>query len=148
MPTRQLVLHRRTVNFANLVVASSGVQSDQMQRTAKPFTAQTGSKHNEEVIVNVTNKEKKMRLSTVLSAAMLCCGVVGLSSAAGAAPAGLHGVKSSAAQLVDKVHWRGYRHCHRRWGYRRCHGAYRYYRPGFSLYIGPRRHWRHRYWGW
>jgi hypothetical protein len=35
---------------------------------------------------------------------------------------------------IEQVHWRGYRHCHWRYGYRRCHGGH-YYRP-------------YPYWGW
>jgi hypothetical protein len=59
---------------------------------------------------------------------------------------------------VEQVHWRRYRHCHRRWGRRRCHGGrhYRGYRywggPGIHLYIGKghrhRGHRGRRYRGW
>jgi hypothetical protein len=69
---------------------------------------------------------------------------------ASAAPIGLDLLKSATSNsaVAEKVHWRGYRHCHRRWGYGRCHGPRHFYRgwgPGIHLYLGPRhRHWHHR----
>jgi hypothetical protein len=70
---------------------------------------------------------------------------------ANSAPASLDLLKSAtaASPAAEKMHWRGYRHCHWRWGYRRCHGPRHYYRgwgPGIHLFIGPRhhRHWHHR----
>ena len=55
-----------------------------------------------------------------------------------AAPSGLSGLNSTrVATTAEKVHWRPYRHHHRRY-YRRG--------PGVSLYIGPgRRHHHHRH---
>lgn len=38
---------------------------------------------------------------------------------------------------LDLVHWRPYRHCHRRGWRRYCHGGRRHYHH--------RRHWRHRH---
>ena len=47
-------------------------------------------------------------------------------------------------KLTTPVHYRGYRHCHRRYGYRhrRCHGGYAYYGYGPSIVLGfgSRRH--------
>ena len=76
--------------------------------------------------------------------AAVAMGLVGLlASPANAAPTGLDVLKSATAfsPAAEKVHWRRYRHCHRRWGHRRCHGPRRYYRgwgPGIYLHIGPR----------
>ena len=55
-----------------------------------------------------------------------------------AAPSGLSGLNSTrVATTAEKVHWRPYRHHHRRY-YRRG--------PGVSLYIGTgRRHHHHRH---
>lgn len=74
-----------------------------------------------------------------------------LASPASAAPAGSGTEPLRAAtvtgDMVQKVHWRRYRHCHRRYGRRRCHGGRRYYRygvlPGVGIYIGRRHHHRH-----
>jgi hypothetical protein len=72
-----------------------------------------------------------------------------MASPASAAPAGLGVFKSATATdtSATKVHWRRYRHCHRRHGRRYCHGR-RHYRsygwPGISLYFGTgHRHHRH-----
>jgi hypothetical protein len=47
-------------------------------------------------------------------------------------------------KLTDLVHYRGYRHCHRRYGRRHCHGGYAYYGgPSIYLGFGGRRHHRH-----
>jgi hypothetical protein len=46
-------------------------------------------------------------------------------------------------KLTEPVHYRGYRHCHRRYGYRRCHGGYAYYGPSIYLGFGGRRHHHH-----
>ena len=55
----------------------------------------------------------------------------------GATPAGtgLSGLKKAAPTQVDTVHWRRWRHCHRRWGWR-CHG-YRHYGYGYRYYGSP-----------
>ena len=88
-----------------------------------------------------------------ISCAAVAMGLAALvAGPANAAPAGLDVLESAtaASPAAKKVHWRGYRHCHWRWGHRRCHGARHYYRgrgPGIHLYIGPRhrghRHHRH-----
>ena len=44
-------------------------------------------------------------------------------------------------KLTEAVHYRGYRHCHWRYGHRRCHGGYAYYGP--SIYLGFRSGRRH-----
>jgi hypothetical protein len=70
---------------------------------------------------------------------------------ANAAPVGLHLLKSATSNsaVAEKVHWRGYRHCHRRYGYRRCHGGYAYYGYGPSIVLGfgGRRHHHHHFRG-
>jgi len=76
-----------------------------------------------------------------------------LAPPASAAPAGLGALDSAGLAKVatEKVHSRGFRHCHWRDGDRWCHGR-RYYRgrgPGINLYIGPgRRSWRQRRGSW
>ena len=80
-----------------------------------------------------------------------------MASPASAASAGSGAVPLRAAtvtgDMVQKVNWRRYRHCHRRYGRRRCHGRRhaRYYRygllPGVGIYIGRRHHhYRHHRW--
>ena len=47
-------------------------------------------------------------------------------------------------KLTQAVHYRSYRHCHRRYGHRRCHGGHAYYGgPGIFLGFGGRRHHHH-----
>ncbi len=87
---------------------------------------------------------------------VIACGTVVLSlfalgsGPASATPTGLDLLKSTSSNsaLAERVHWRGYRHCHRRRGYRRCHGPRHFYRgrgPGIYLYLGSRhRHGHHR----
>jgi hypothetical protein len=69
-----------------------------------------------------------------------------LGNAAMAAPVSpAHGI-GVTQKLTQPVHYRGYRHCHRRYGYRRCHGGYAYY-GGPSIYLGfgsGRRHHHYR----
>jgi hypothetical protein len=74
-----------------------------------------------------------------------------MASPASAAPSGMDMLKGATTidPSASKVHWRGYRHCHRRYGRRRCHGGPRYYDnyygwPGISLYFGSRRGHHHR----
>ncbi len=66
-------------------------------------------------------------------------GLVAHFAPANAAPSGLAGLNSGrSATTAEKVHWRPYRHHHRRY--------YRRHRPGISLYFGsPRRGYRHRH---
>lgn len=89
-----------------------------------------------------------------LAIAALCAGGVMAASPASAAPIGAAGLTKTAtgAELgATKVHYRRYRHCHRRWGRRRCHGRrhcrrWGYYGwPGISLHFGKKRHHRHRH---
>lgn len=75
-----------------------------------------------------------------------------MASPASAAPSGLGVLRAATAPdtSATKVHWRRYRHCHRRHGRRYCHGRrHRYYDyygwPGISLYFGGRRHHHHRH---
>jgi len=47
-------------------------------------------------------------------------------------------------KMTQAVHYRSYRHCHRRYGHRRCHGGYAYYGgPSIILGFGGRRHHHH-----
>jgi hypothetical protein len=67
----------------------------------------------------------------------LALALIGATAPASAAPNAMGGL-SKAKPAVEKVHYRKWRHHHRR-----------YYRssPGISLYIGPsHRNWRHRHW--
>ena len=70
-------------------------------------------------------------------------------SAAIAAPVSpTHGI-NTVQKVKQPVHYRGYRHCHRRYGYRRCHGGYAYYGYGPSIVLGfgGRRHHHHHFRG-
>jgi hypothetical protein len=88
-------------------------------------------------------------LATAIAAAALSFGVsANAAPFGGAKPAGLEQTQ------LQKVDYRGYRHCHWRNGRRWCHGGYRrgYWGPGVSLYFGPRwgsgrRYWGHRHYG-
>src|SRR5687768_10404744 len=94
-----------------------------------------------------------------LSIGVLVAMILGLAAGAGttaSAIGNLATVPDRAATdnpLLDKVHWRGWRHCHWRHGWRRCHGDYAYYGgypyyyggwgPGIHLRFGHHRHFRH-----
>jgi hypothetical protein len=88
---------------------------------------------------------------------MISCATAALSlfalatGPASATPIGLDLLKSATSNSAvgEKVHWRGYRHCHRRYGYRRCHGGYAYYGYGPSIVLGfgGRRHHHHHFRG-
>jgi len=54
-----------------------------------------------------------------------------------AANLGALGLAHQGGSSLQRVHWRGFRHCHWRHGWRRCHGGYHHY--GYYPY---------RYWGW
>lgn len=81
---------------------------------------------------------------------VISCATVALSlfalatGSANATPIGLDLLKSATSKsaVTQPVHYRGYRHCHRRYGYRRCHGGYAYYGYGPSIVLGfgGRRH--------
>ena len=67
-------------------------------------------------------------------------------SAAMAAPVSpTHGMNFTQ-KLTEPVHYRGYRHCHRRYGHGRCHGGHAYY-GGPSIYLGFGSGRRHHYRG-
>jgi hypothetical protein len=99
------------------------------------------------------NTMKATFLAATLAAAALAFG-----GSANAAPVSALGkaVSPDATGTLQMVDYRPYRHCHRgRYGRRWCHGGYYRndyydygYRPGFSLYLGPRygHHHRHRHW--
>jgi hypothetical protein len=78
------------------------------------------------------HNKKTLAFAGALSA-LLFAGVTSV----GATPAGtaLDGLKKAAPTQVDTVHWRRWRHCHRRWGWR-CRG-YRYYGYGYRYYGYP-----------
>jgi hypothetical protein len=82
---------------------------------------------------------KKLLTSAALAA--LACLFANAATAAPLAPAS--DLLKNQASVAQPVHYRGFRHCHRRWGYRRCHGGYAYgYRPGLFIGFGAgRRHW-------
>lgn len=71
-----------------------------------------------------------------------------------AAPTGATAAPISTAPRLDvpggamNVHWRGWRHCHWRYGERYCHGGRRWNRgwdgPGIYLNFGKRHHGHHR----
>lgn len=79
---------------------------------------------------------KMIVLAAALGSALLFGGT------AQAAPIGnVTGAAESAGSPVSQIDYRGYRHCHWRYGRRWCHGGhgYRGYGgPGINLYIGPR----------
>lgn len=89
-----------------------------------------------------------MRLSSILSVAALSLAAA-IAGPAAAAPLGAGAMQATApaGSVAEKVHWRPYRHCHRRHGRRYCHGGRSYRRyggPGIGIYIGPKpRHYRH-----
>ena len=90
-----------------------------------------------------------MTLKKTIAALALAFSASLFGSAAMAAPVSpAHGT-GFAQKLTQPVHYRGYRHCHRRYGYRRCHGGYAYYGYGPSIVLGfgGRRHHRHHYRG-
>lgn len=90
-----------------------------------------------------------MRMLSVLSVAALSLGAV-MASPAAAAPLGAGTMQAAtpAGSVAEKVHWRPYRHCHRRHGRRYCHGGRSYRRydvfPSVGIYIGPKKHRHHR----
>jgi hypothetical protein len=80
---------------------------------------------------------KKLLTSAALAA--LACLFANAATAAPLAPSS--DLLKNQASVAQPVHYRGFRHCHRRWGYRRCHGGYAY-RPGLFIGFGAgRRHW-------
>lgn len=95
-----------------------------------------------------------MTYKATFFAAVVAAAALGLGATANAAPLSpVQKAMDAQTQNLQKVDWRGYRHCHWRHGRRWCHGGYRRgWGPGVSLYFGPRwgwggrRHW-HRGWG-
>ena len=82
---------------------------------------------------------RKLRIAALV--AMILGIAAGAGTTASAAPIGnLASVPDRAVTdnpLLDKVHWRGWRHCHWRHGWRRCHGGgYSYYYGGYPYYYG------------
>lgn len=88
-----------------------------------------------------------MRLHHAFGAAIFAAAtiVVGANSA-NAAPAGVPLAQTQVdINSVQAIDYRGYRHCHWRYGRRWCHGARGYrgwYGPGIHLHFGT----RHRGW--
>ena len=93
-----------------------------------------------------------MTYKATIVAAVLAAAAASFAPAANAGPLGAFQKNSNVERSdLQQVHWRGYRHCHRRYGRRYCHGGYRGYRhygygPGITLRFGfgPRWH-RHRH---
>ena len=92
-----------------------------------------------------------MSFARIAALTALCIGAA-LATPASAAPSGLSHTKGYTTNTaVEKVNWRPYRHCHRRYGRRWCHGGRRYNRwggsPGINVFIGTggrKHHRRHR----
>jgi hypothetical protein len=84
-----------------------------------------------------------MSLKKLLASAVLAAFACLFANSATAAPLATKDLLKNQASVAQPVHYRGFRHCHRRWGYRRCHGGYAYgYRPGVFIGFGTgRRHW-------
>jgi hypothetical protein len=86
-----------------------------------------------------------MSLRKLLAPAALAASLCLFANVAAAAPAGPAKdlLLRSQTSVAEPVHFRSFRHCHRRWGHRRCHGGYVYgYRPGVFIGFGSgRRHW-------
>src|SRR4029078_9753415 len=82
---------------------------------------------------------------------VISCATVALSlfalatGSANATPIGFDLLKSATSKsaVTQPFHYRGYRHCHRRYGYRRCHGGYAYYGYGPSIVLGFGGRWHH-----
>jgi hypothetical protein len=97
-----------------------------------------------------TKESTLMSFARTAAVAALCVGGA-LATPATAAPAGLTHTKGYTTNArVERVDWRPYRHCHRRYGRRWCHGGRRYNRwggPGINIYIGSggRKHDRRRH---
>jgi hypothetical protein len=81
-----------------------------------------------------------MRNLTIGTLMAVVLGVAaGVGTTASAAPIGnlatVPDRVGTANPLLDRVHWRGWRHCHWRHGWRRCHGGgYGYYYGGYPYY--------------
>ena len=87
-----------------------------------------------------------MKIKNTIAAVVLAFSAGLFGNAALAAPLPpAHGI-ATTQKLMQPVHYRGYRHCHRRYGYRRCHGGYAYYGYGPSIVLGfgGRRHHHYR----
>ncbi len=82
-----------------------------------------------------------MTIKNMIAALALAFSASMFGHAAMAAPVSpTHGF-ATTQKLTENVHYRGYRHCHRRYGRRRCHGGYAYYGgPSIYLGFGGRRH--------
>jgi len=86
-----------------------------------------------------------MTLKNTIAAVALAVSAGLLGNAAVAAPVSPSQNVGVAQKLVQPVDYRGYRHCHRRYGHRRCHGGYAYYGgPSIYLGFGGRRHHHYR----
>lgn len=85
---------------------------------------------------------RRLTLGMIAGAAMLALGMAAPASAAPLGAATAAAVQPAAANGIEKVHYRRYRHCHGPSWDRWCHGGKRYYRgyygPGVNIYVGPR----------
>jgi hypothetical protein len=90
-----------------------------------------------------------MKMRSTIAALALAFSASLFGSAVMAAPVSPTQGFGVTQKLTSPVHYRGYRHCHRRYGHRRCHGGYAYYGYGPSIVLGfgGRRHHRHHYRG-
>jgi len=95
------------------------------------------------------------QVKPILYAGLLALGLgfgAGGATAAPAAPIAPLGLAATTNDgLLQNVHRRAYRHCHRRGWQRWCHGPRRYYRhwggPGIYFHFGTGPRW-HRHHGW
>ena len=86
-----------------------------------------------------------MKYKESILAAALALASLSFAGSAGAAPVGpIQNAMTTEKVDLQTVHYRPYRHCHRRWGRRWCHGGYSY-GPSINFYFG-RGH-RHRHFG-
>src|SRR4051794_19433389 len=100
------------------------------------------SPSRERPLANYGEPIMRLRATSTIFGALTALGLAAGSAQALPAPKALdNGVSGSTG--LEQVHYRGFRHCHWRYGYRRCHGGYAFrYQPYYSSH---RRFYSHRY---
>jgi hypothetical protein len=120
--------------LGSLNFASGSLREERRQKNAVELASGTPEPHQGG---NMKMKHAFGALAITIAAA-LC------PMPATAAPLSPPAKASVSGKITSPVHYRPYRHCHRRHGYRRCHGGYAYYGgPGIYLGFGGRRHHHH-----